>query len=150
KAGLAGLASLSVPELLRQRASAAENGKPRAPKSIILLWMAGGPSQIDTLDPKPDRPPENRGPFGTIATRLPGVRICEHLPKLAAMLDRFTVIRSVDPRTSNHEPNTVYQTGNLDAEPRTNREAVKYPAIASVIAKLRGPNHPAVPAYAAF
>src|SRR5688572_20830806 len=77
KAGLAGLAGLTLPNLLHHRATAAEVGKPIAARSVILLWMAGGPSQIDTLDPKPDRPPENRGPFGTTATRLPGVRICE-------------------------------------------------------------------------
>ena len=64
-----------------------------------------------------DRPLENRGPFGTIATKLPGVRLCEHLPKQAAMLDKFTVIRSVDCRYSSHAPNTVMQTAVLDAEP---------------------------------
>jgi hypothetical protein len=112
--------------------------------------MAGGPSQIDTLDPKPNRPPENRGPFGITKTKLPGVQICEHLPKLAAMLDRFTIIRSVDPRHSNHEPNTVMQTANLLAEPRTNPDAKNYPAIGSLVAKLRGANHPQVPPYVAF
>mgnify|MGYP003704745865 CR=1 FL=1 len=66
--------------------------------------MTGGPSQIDTWDPKPDRPPENRGPFASIATRIPGVRVCEHLPRQAAILDRVTLIRSVDARGSNHEP----------------------------------------------
>src|SRR5438876_11094656 len=72
KAGLAGIAGLSLPELLRSRARAAESGRPMASrKSIILLWMAGGPSQIDTLDPKPGRPYENRGPFGVISTKLP-------------------------------------------------------------------------------
>jgi hypothetical protein len=151
KAGLAGLAGLSVPALLRHRAEGRSLEKlPAGPRSIILLWMTGGPSQIDTWDPKPDRPPENRGPFGTTATKIPGIRICEHLPKMAAMLDRFTLIRSVDARQSNHEPNTVFQTGNLDAEPRTNPEARHYPAIASIIAKTRGSNHPQVPAYVAF
>src|SRR3974390_980690 len=79
KAGLAGWAGLPLPELSRQRAAA--SGK-RAPggKSVILLWMTGGPSHIDTWDPKPDRPLQNRGPFSTIATKLPGVRICEPLP----------------------------------------------------------------------
>jgi len=120
------------------------------PRSIILLWMTGGPSQIDTWDPKPDRPLENRGPFGTTATKVPGVRICEHLPKMAAMLDQFTLIRSVDARQSNHEPNTVFQTGNLDAEARTNPEARNYPAIASIIAKMHGPNGANVPPYVAF
>src|SRR5262245_25603615 len=151
KAGLAGMAGLSVPELLRQRAEAAKYGRRTASKkSVILLWMAGGPSHIDTWDPKPGRPVENRGPFGVTATRLPGVQIIEHLPKMAARLDRFTLIRSVDARRSNHEPNTVFQTGNLDAEPRENREARQYPAIASVIAKHHGPNHPAMPPYVAF
>src|SRR5439155_17434194 len=146
KAGLAGLGGLTLPELLRAR----ESGRAGGPKSVILLWMAGGPSHIDTLDPKPTRPPENRGPFGVIKTKLPGVIVCEHLPKLAAMLDRFTVIRSVDCRHSNHEPNTVMQTANLLAEPRTNPEARNYPAIASLVAKLRGANHPQVPPYVTF
>jgi len=125
KAGLAGMGGLSLPEVLRQRARAAEAGRPVAGrKSVILLWMAGGPSHIDTLDPKPNRPLQNRGPFGVIPTRLPGVIVCEHLPKLAGMLDRFSLIRSVDARFSNHEPNKVFQTGNREAEPRINPEAV--------------------------
>src|SRR5947199_1432100 len=131
KAGLAGVGGLTLPGLLRARESRGTK------KSVILLWMAGGPSQIDTLDPKPGRPPENRGPFGVIKTKLPGVLVCEHLPKLAAALDRFTVIRSVDCRHSNHEPNTVMQTANLLAEPRTNPEARSYPSIASLVAKFR-------------
>jgi hypothetical protein len=146
KAGLAGFGGLTLPNLLHAR----ETGAAKPAKSVILLWMAGGPSQIDTLDPKPDRPPENRGPFGVTKTKLPGVIICEHLPKLAAMLDRFTVIRSVNCRHSNHEPNTVMQTANLLAEPRENPEARSYPAIGSLVAKLRGANHPAAPAYVAF
>jgi hypothetical protein len=139
--GAASLASLTL-----GRAAATE----RRGKSAILLWMAGGPSQIDTFDPKPDRPPENRGPFGVTRTKLPGVVICEHLSKLADRLDRFTILRAVDCRQSNHEPNTVMQTANLAAEPRTNPEAGKYPAIGSLVARLHGPNHSAVPAYAAF
>src|SRR5947209_2929803 len=130
KAGLAGVAGLTVPELLRRRARAAEAGRPtKTGKSVILLWMAGGPSHIDTWDPKPDRPPENRGPFGVTATKLPGVLFCERLPKQAAMLDRFTLIRSVDARHSNHEPNAVFQTGNIAAAPRINPRARVWPAI---------------------
>src|SRR5262245_58296577 len=115
KASLAGIGGLSFPRLLESRAHAVPRG--RTGKSVILLWMAGGPSHIDTWDMKPDRPLENRGPFRPIATRLPGVQICEHLPRQAAMLDKFTLIRSVDARHSNHEPNRVFQTANLDAEP---------------------------------
>ena len=149
KASLAGIAGLSLPGLLASRAQAVSmgNSSPKA-KSIILLWMTGGPSQIDTWDPKPDRPFNNRGPFGVIKTKLPGVHFCEHLPKQAAMLDKFTIIRSVDAKFSNHEPNMVFQTGNLDAEPRTNREASRYPSIASIVAKHHGTNDPSMPPYA--
>jgi uncharacterized protein (DUF1501 family) len=151
KAGFAGMAGLSLPQLLQARAAAAESGRAmKSSKSVILLWMAGGPSHIDTWDPKPERPYQNRGPFGVTATKLPGVYFSEHLPKMAGMLDRYTVIRSVDARHSNHEPNTVFQTANLEAEPRVNPEADKYPAIASLVAKFRGANHPAMPPYVTF
>ncbi len=147
KASVAGLAGLSLPGLLKQRAS----GKSISHgKSVILLWMAGGPSQIDTWDPKPDRPIENRGPFGVISSRLPGVQVCEHYPLQAAMLDKFTLIRSVDCRFSNHEPNTVMQTAVLDAEPRTNPSAKMYPAIGSIVSRFHGSNHPSMPPYVAF
>jgi hypothetical protein len=136
KAGVAGIVGLSLPGLLRAQDEAAAQGTPLPRgKSVILLWMTGGPSHIDTWDTKPDAPPEIRGPFGTIATKLPGVRLCEYLPRQAAMLDRLTIIRSVDCRHSNHEPNMVMQSANREAEPRTNPEASHYPALASVVAR---------------
>jgi hypothetical protein len=150
KAGMAGMAGLSLPGLLRSRAEASESGQARGRKSVILLWMTGGPSHIDTWDPNPDRPFNNRGPFGVTQTRVPGVILCEHLPLQAALLDKFTIIRSVDARHSNHEPNTVFQTGNLEAAPRVNPRGRLYPAIGSVVAKFRGSNHPGMPAYATF
>ncbi|MBX3436770.1 MAG: DUF1501 domain-containing protein [Planctomycetaceae bacterium] len=150
KAGMAGMAGLSLPGLLRARAEAAAAGDSISHKSVILLWMTGGPSQIDTWDPKPDRPYINRGPFAPISTALPGVHICEHLPKQAAMMDRFTLIRSVDPRQSNHEPNQVMQTGHREAAPRVNPRGHSYPAIGSIISKMRGANHPAMPPYVVF
>lgn len=148
KAGLAGVAGLTLPTLLQARAEGAT--RKTGNKSVILLWMTGGPSQLDTFDPKPDRPIENRGPFSTIATKLPGVRICEHLPRIAGLLDKCTIIRSVDCRGSNHEPNTVMTTGNILAEARTNPEARLYPAIGSLVSKFHGANDPTAPAYAGF
>ncbi len=151
KAGMAGLAGLSLPDLLRHRARAIETGTSRpGNKAVILLWMAGGPSQIDTWDPKPDRPLQNRGPFAVISTKITGVHICEHLPRQAAMLDQFTIIRSVDARHSNHEPNKVFQTGNLEAAPRINPNGEMYPAIGSVVAKYHGANQAGLPPYVAF
>jgi hypothetical protein len=150
KASVAGLAGLSLPGLLAQRAAATGGKVAPSGKSVILLWLAGGPSHIDTWDPKPDRPLQNRGPFGVIETKVPGAFICEHLPKQAAMLDKFTIVRSVDCQGSNHEPNTVMQTANLTAEARTNPEAEKYPALASIVAKHHGANDPSMPPYVTF
>ncbi len=151
KAGMMGMGGLSVQRLVEANQQALKEGRSTARKrSVILLWMTGGPSHIDTWDPKPDRPIENRGPFQTIPTRIPGVRICEHLPKMAGMLDKFTVIRSLNAKKSNHEPNMVLQTANLAAEPRVNPNARKYPAIASICAKHMGPNNPELPPYVAF
>lgn len=144
KAGLAGMAGLSLPGLLAAKDAGATS---RSAKSVILIWMTGGPSHIDTWDVKPQAPREIRGPFGVIPTALPGVQFCEYLPKQAAMMDQMTVIRSVDCRFSNHEPNMVMQTANLDAEPRTNREADKYPALASIIARQQPERGRQLPPY---
>lgn len=151
KAGMAGIAGLSLPDLMRHRAHAATTGQSvSSHRSVILLWMTGGPSHIDMWDMKPDRPLENRGPFSPIRTAIPGEFICEHLPRQAAMLDKFTIIRSVDCQKSSHEPNQVMQTGNREAAPRVNAKGDRYPAIGSVVAKFRGANHPQVPPYVAF
>lgn len=119
-------------------------------KSVILLWLAGGPSQLDTWDMKPGRPIENRGPFRPVSTSVAGIEICEHLPLQAAMMDRFTVIRSVECRHSEHSPNKVFQTGNSAASPRASNRGDLYPAIGSIVAKLHGANQPGMPPYVAF
>lgn len=151
KASLAGVAGLSLPALLQTQAQATSAGQSLpAGKSVILLWMTGGPSHIDTWDPKPDRPLNNRGPFGVTQTRIPGVQVCEHLPRQAAMMDRFTLIRSMDCRGSNHEPNQVMQTGLREAAPRANPRGHLYPAIGSIVAKHHGANARGMPAYATF
>lgn len=148
KAGLAGMAGLSLPRLLAaQEQSLASHKNVVRQKSVILIWMTGGPSHIDMWDLKPAAPVEIRGPFQPIATALPGTQICEFLPRQAAMLDKMTIIRSVDCRFSNHEPNMVMQTANRDAEPRINREAEKFPALASIIARQRLEAVPDMPPY---
>lgn len=150
KAGLAGIAGLSVPNLLRASEQLAQQNKPLSRKSVILLWMTGGPSHIDMWDMKPKRPVVNRGPFVPIDTAVPGIQICEHLPKQAAMMDRFTLLRSVDCRKSSHQPNQVMQTGNREAAPRTNPKGDRYPAIGSIVAKHHGSNAVGMPPYVVF
>lgn len=151
KAGVAGMAGLSLPELLRAKAAAVRGGKDLSnQKSVILLWMTGGPSHIDTWDPKPDAPSGIRGPFSTIPTKLPGVHLSEHYPKQAAMMDKLTLIRSMVCRGSSHQPNQVMQTGNLGAAPRTKANGKLWPAMGSVVSKFHGANNPQMPAYVAL
>lgn len=149
RAGLGGLAGLSAPQLLRLQARAAEAGvgSKNGPRSVILFWLSGGPSHLDMWDPKPNAPDGIRGPFGTIPTKVPGVRFCEHLPRQAAMMDKLTVIRSMDCSASDHTPITM-QAGNPLAR-RTNdgRDGGGYPSMGSVVARYRGPNDPTMPAF---
>lgn len=142
--GLAGFAGLTLADTLRIRAA---NPVSREKRAVILFWLSGGPSQIDTWDPKPDAPSEIRGPYTTIPTSVPGVRFCEHLPRQAKLAHKLTVIRSVDCSASDHTPITM-QAGNPLAR-RTNdgKDGGGYPAMGSVAAKFRGPNAPAMPAF---
>ncbi len=88
-----GALGLSLADLLQaQETSSSSFGKA---KSIVVLHLYGSPSQMDTFDPKPDAPAEARGEFKTIPTRMPGVRVCEHLPRIAGLLDRTALIRSM-------------------------------------------------------
>lgn len=80
---------------------ATETGKGKA-KSVLIVMLSGGPSQLDTLDPKPDAPAEIRGEFKTIGTTIPGVVICEHLPLLAQRSDRWAIVRTLAHREQNH------------------------------------------------
>jgi len=141
--GLAGVAGLALPDLLRCRATGAA---PR--KAVILLWLSGGPSHLDTWDPKPDAPGEVRGPFGSIATRVPGVRVCEHLPLQASLMDRLALVRSVDCRASTDHFPAPMQAGNpLAQRSRFDPRVGTHPSMGAVAARFRGPNDPALPAF---
>ena len=95
RAGAIGLGGLTLPGLLRlQEAGARPAGKAR---SVILLFLSGGPSHLDMWDLKPDAPVEYRGQFNQIQTNVPGVRICEHMPRQARMWDKLACVRSAWP-----------------------------------------------------
>ena len=145
--GLTGLAGLTLPGLLRCRAgNATAPGTDR--RAVILLWLSGGPSHLDTWDPKPDAPAEVRGPFGSIATKVPGVRVSEHLPLQAGIMDRLALIRSVDCRASQDHFPAPMQAGNpLAQRSKIDPHLGTHPSMGSVAARFRGPNDPALPAY---
>src|SRR5690348_6196409 len=93
KVGALSFLALSLPQFLSmQRAMAGE--KALKDKNCILLFMNGGPSHIDTWDPKPEAPAEIRGEFGAIATNVEGIRVSEHLPNMARIADKYAIVRS--------------------------------------------------------
>src|SRR4051812_1822283 len=93
RAGLAAFGTLSLPGLFRLRA---ETGRAQAPATaVIIVWLRGGASPLETYDPKPDAPAEYRGPYAAIATRTPGLHVSELLPKHAALSHRYAILRSV-------------------------------------------------------
>jgi uncharacterized protein (DUF1501 family) len=145
--GLAGLAGLSLPDLLRCRAQGPAR-RAASRKAVILIWLSGGPSHLDTWDPKPDAPAEVRGPFRSIATKVPGVRVCEHLPLQAGIMDRLALIRSVDCRASTDHYPAPMQAGNpLAQRSMVGATNATHPAMGSVAARFRGANDPALPAF---
>jgi len=146
--GLAGLAGVSLPDLLRCRVQGAASGGADR-KAVILIWLSGGPSHLDTWDPKPHAPAEVRGPFRSTATKVPGVRVCEHLPLQARIMDRLAVIRSVDCRSSTDHFPAPMQAGNPFAQrSKIDPHIGTHPSMGSVAARFRGPNDPALPAFA--
>src|SRR6516162_8647246 len=104
---------------------------PRRRKSCILLWMSGGPSQIDTFDPKPDH--ANGGPFRAIATSATGIRISEHLPRLSAQMGDIAIIRSMSTQEMDHgRASHLLRTGYLP------QGALQYPTLGSLVSRELG------------
>src|SRR6476661_3692636 len=105
KVGGLGMLGLTLPRLLRAQsvpmAPAAPVIRPRA-KSVIFLYQFGGPSHLDMFDMKPDAPEGIRSPLGSISSSVPGLPICEHLPEVAKVMDRVTLVRSMHHNMKNH------------------------------------------------
>jgi hypothetical protein len=147
KVGAAGLLGLSLPEFLRLEASAkssdSETGKGKA-KSVILVWLGGGPATIDMWDLKPEAPEGIRGEFKPIKTKADGVMISEHLPKMAEVADKATFVRSLYHTIPSHGPATVFMTTGNKPTP-----AVQYPSLGSVAARTLT-TEKGVPPYVSF
>ena len=134
RVGLAGFASLSLPGLfqLRARATAAA---PAPNTAVILVWLRGGLSHLETYDPKPDAPAEVRGLYGTIPTNVPGLRIGELLPRHAAVADKFTLLRSMSHTGGGHPSGSLQM---LTGDPDTlDKQGPAYPDWMTVANYLR-------------
>jgi hypothetical protein len=142
RVGSLALGGLTLPGLLRARA---EQGGPTRKKSVILIWQAGGPSHIDMYDLKPNAPAEFRGEFRPIATNVNGIQIGEHLPLQAKIMDKLAIVRSAYHTNAGHGMGSQWMLTGYVPTIEVNDNI--YPSTGSVVAKMKGPNDPGLPAY---
>jgi len=145
RVGALAFGGLTLPAFLRARTQAQGGGVKDT--AVIQIFLGGGPSHLDTYDLKPDAPAEIRGEFKEVPTRVPGIRISEHLPLQAAVMDKIAIVRSITHRNASHLPSShLVLTGH---EPAAESQDNVNPSAGSVVSKLRGPNAAGMPAYVA-
>ncbi len=138
--GAAAFCGLTLADFLRADARSTVDSTYRR-RSIVNVWLAGGASHLDTFDMKPDAPVEFRGEFRPMATRAPGVQICEYMPRIAERMDRMALIRSLTGTVDSHD-GAMCATGY---PPGSMRNIGGRPNIGSIVSKIQGPTNGNVP-----
>ncbi|VTR98299.1 DUF1501 domain-containing protein [Tuwongella immobilis] len=147
--GVAGMASLGLPNLLRAKdASTAATGT-RKNTSVILLWLDGGPGHMDTYDMKPDAPAEYRGIWKPIRSKVPGFDVTELFPLQARITDHFSMVRSLYHNTGDHFAGAHRMLTTKDMGVSGANTAIKFPGIGSIVQRELGPRQPGMPGYVA-
>jgi uncharacterized protein (DUF1501 family) len=140
RVGALGMGGLALPGLLQARAHAAEGAAKDT--SVVWLWLGGGPTHVETFDPKMEAPSEYRSVTGEVATSLKGVTIGGTFPKMARVLHHMAVVRSFAHKNSGHGGGTHWVMTGYDNRVVDNGGAPSYPSMGSILARYRGPNHP--------
>ncbi len=144
KVGGLALGGLSLPQILQaERSSAATGSQSPSHKAVIMIYLSGGPSHQDMYDLKMDAPLEIRGSFRPIATNVPGINICEHLPRLAKMMDKFAIIRSLYGCPDQHASDLCLSGYPIGPKGRQGNR----PSLGSAVSRVQGPVDPAVPPF---
>lgn len=142
KVGALGLGALTLPQLLRARAEAASSGQQVKDTSVIWLWLSGGPTHVETFDPKMTAPSEYRSVTGEVATPLPGVTIGGTYPQIASVVDKMALVRSFAHTNSGHGGGTHYVMTGYDNRAVDNGGLPTRPSIGSILSRVRGANNP--------
>jgi hypothetical protein len=143
RVGALGFSGFLLADLFRQRAAAAGQGRSAKSTSVVWLWLGGGPTQVETFDPKMSAPAEYRSVVGAVETRLPGVQIGGVFPKMAAHADKLAFVRSFAHRNSGHGGGTHWVMTGYDYPPADNGMSPIKPGLGSILARYRGSNNPA-------
>jgi Protein of unknown function (DUF1501) len=141
KVGALGMGGLMLPDLLRARAAAKAEGKPTKNTSVVWLWLGGGPTQVETFDPKMSAPVEFRSTVGAVQTNVPGIEFGGIFPKMAQCADKMAVVRSFAHQNSGHGGGTHWVMTGYDFPPADNGQAPIKPGLGSILARYRGPNN---------
>src|SRR5215203_3761599 len=144
--GVAGMAAIGLPELLRARA---ESGASKKDTSVILIWLDGGPGHMDMYDMKPAAPAEYRGLWKPIRTRVPGFDITELFPLQAKVTDKFSVVRSLHHNTGDHFAGGHRMLTAKDLGVSGANTPQKFPGIGAIVNREVGPRQPGMPGYVA-
>jgi hypothetical protein len=139
--GALGLGGLTLPRLLRARAAAAASGQSTRNTSVVWLWLGGGPTHIETFDPKMSAPVEYRSIVGAVKTNLPGVELGGVFPRMASLADKMAFVRSFAHRNSGHGGGTHWVMTGYDFPPADNGMAPVKPGLGSILSRFRGPNN---------
>jgi hypothetical protein len=138
RVGALGMGSFLLPDLLRARANARTEGRSTKNSSVIWLWLGGGPTQIETFDPKMSAPKEYRSTVGALKTNVPGIEIGGVFPRIARVADKMTFVRSFAHNNSGHGGGTHWVMTGYDYPPADNNMVPIKPGIGSVLARVRG------------
>ena len=146
KAGMLGFTGLGLADALRTRAAATSQGQSSNDRAVILYWLDGGPTQLETYDPKPYAPAEFRGPFQAISTSAPGIQINELLVEEAKVMDKVSLIRSMHHDHGDHFA-AARRLALADLRWDAQGQSVEFGGGGSIVNKLRGANQPGIPPY---
>lgn len=147
--GIAGMASIGLPGILRAKAASAARQGTSKDTSVILIWLDGGPSHLDLYDMKPNAPAEYRGIWKPIRTNVPGFEITELFPKQAKVADKFSIVRSLHHDTGDHFAGGHRMLTTKDMGVSGANNATKFPSIGAIASRELGARRPGMPAYAA-
>lgn len=138
QAGLLGMGGLTLPQLLRARAAEAGRGPSGKNTSVVWLWLGGGPTHVETFDPKMSAPSEYRSAVGAVKTNVVGVELGGVFPQLAKQADKLAIVRSFAHRNSGHGGGTHWVMTGYDFPPADNGQAPIKPGMGAVLARQRG------------